>query len=216
MSQDSPTSGSRLSRRDFIVAGGAGVASLLPATSHAQTVASSSIRIWDYETDVAVVGSGGAASTAALAANTRGAKVIILETAPVIGGTTAKSGGAFWIPNNFRLKQRGIEDPKVPFLCYCASYSFPHLFDPASPTLGLSKESYALLDAFYMNGSQMTDMLRATQTLSLGRFHSMPESEATDLPDYGILTGYNKVPRGRCLGVLKTDGSLGDGAEMIR
>src|SRR5258708_33270984 len=106
MSQDSPTSGSRLSRRDFIVAGGAGVASLLPATSHAQTVASSSIRIWDYETDVAVVGSAGAASTAALAANTRGAKVIILGRAPAIGGTTAKSGGAFWSPEHCRLKPR--------------------------------------------------------------------------------------------------------------
>src|SRR3546814_2288281 len=39
---------------------------------------------------------------------------------------------------------------------------------------------------------------------------------ATDLPDYGVLDGNNKVPRGRCLGPIKPDGSPGFGAELMR
>jgi 3-oxosteroid 1-dehydrogenase len=206
--------GSRVSRREFLVAGGAGAAATLVGAAIPSPA--SAIEQWDYETDVAVIGSGGAGSVAALTAKTNGADVLIVEKAPVLGGTTAKSGGAFWIANNYRLKERGIPDPKLPFLQYCASYSFPHLFDPNSPTLGLNANSYALLSAFYDSGSEMTDLLRQTKALSLGRFHSMPENKATDLPDYGILDGYNKAPRGRCLGVLRPDGSLGYGAEMMR
>lgn len=213
MPQDTPESKSRLSRRAFIVAGGA---ASLSGIGTAEPVKAASVEKWDHQVDIVVVGSGAAASTAALAASLGGASILLLEKAPVIGGTTAKSGGAFWIANNFRLKERGIDDPKLPFLSYCASYSFPHQFDPTSPTLGLPQESFALLDAFYTHGTEMTEMLRRTKTLSLGRFHNMPESEATDLPDYGVLDGYNKVPRGRCLGVLKPDGSLGYGAEMMR
>ncbi|MGJ3627941.1 FAD-dependent oxidoreductase [Sphingomonas sp. MMS24-JH45] len=56
--------------------------------------------------DVLVVGSGGGAMTAVTAAEL-GAKVIVVEKAPVFGGTSATSGGAIWVPNNHH--QRGIE-----------------------------------------------------------------------------------------------------------
>src|SRR3546814_11944673 len=116
------------------------------------------MRISDWSSDVCssdlvVVGSGAAASVAALAAAKDGAKVLMLEKAPVYGGTSAKSGGAFWVPNNFRLKERGIEDPKASLLAYCAAYSYPHLFDSNSPTLGLGEDVYNLLEAFYDNAS---------------------------------------------------------------
>jgi 3-oxosteroid 1-dehydrogenase len=56
------------------------------------------------ETDVLVVGSGGGAMTAAVVAAGYGAKVIVVEKAPLFGGTSATSGGAVWIPNNHLQK----------------------------------------------------------------------------------------------------------------
>lgn len=52
---------------------------------------------WQTETDVLVVGSGSAGLIAALAADD--ADVLVLEKAPVLGGTTAVSGGGMWLPN---------------------------------------------------------------------------------------------------------------------
>jgi succinate dehydrogenase/fumarate reductase flavoprotein subunit len=51
-------------------------------------------------TSVIVVGSGAAGLAAALAARESGAEVTVLEATPAIGGTTALSSGAVWLPNN--------------------------------------------------------------------------------------------------------------------
>ncbi|MGD1279267.1 FAD-dependent oxidoreductase [Mycobacterium seoulense] len=50
--------------------------------------------------DVAVVGSGAAGLAAALSAAVAGRSVLIAESQPLIGGTTAISGGAAWVPNH--------------------------------------------------------------------------------------------------------------------
>lgn len=51
-------------------------------------------------TDVAIVGSGAAGLTAALAARLAGANVTVLEKSQVVGGTSALSGGLIWAPGN--------------------------------------------------------------------------------------------------------------------
>ena len=48
------------------------------------------------EADIIVVGSGAAASSAALFAYEKGAKVIMVEKRARPNGTTEKSGGVFW------------------------------------------------------------------------------------------------------------------------
>src|SRR6476659_9768721 len=50
--------------------------------------------------DVVVVGSGGAALAAALAAHDAGATVAGVARAGAVGGKTAVSGGGVWMPGN--------------------------------------------------------------------------------------------------------------------
>ncbi|MBB0995582.1 3-oxosteroid 1-dehydrogenase [Dietzia maris] len=64
----------------------------------------------DQEFDVVVVGSGGAGMTAALAAAKKGLSVVLVEKAPRYGGSTARSGGGVWIPNNSVLRRDGVLD----------------------------------------------------------------------------------------------------------
>src|SRR6478736_5050797 len=60
--------------------------------------------------DVVVVGAGGAGMTAALAAKSRGLETVLIEKSAYFGGSTARSGGGVWIPNNYALKKAGQDD----------------------------------------------------------------------------------------------------------
>jgi 3-oxosteroid 1-dehydrogenase len=55
---------------------------------------------FDETFDWVVVGSGAGSMTSALVMRKAGKSVVILEKTKFIGGTTAKSGGVMWIPNN--------------------------------------------------------------------------------------------------------------------
>ncbi len=46
----------------------------------------------------------------ALVAAHRGLSTVVVEKAPHYGGSTARSGGGVWIPNNEVLKRRGVRD----------------------------------------------------------------------------------------------------------
>lgn len=89
----------KLSRRDFvkgsamlggIVAGGA-----LVSGCSASEQPQKSERTWDKETDVVVVGYGGAGAATAISAYDNGAEVLILEKMEQGGGNTAVSLGGF-------------------------------------------------------------------------------------------------------------------------
>ncbi|MEW1734950.1 3-oxosteroid 1-dehydrogenase [Nocardia beijingensis] len=64
----------------------------------------------EFEFDVVVVGSGAAGMTAALTAAYRGLSVTLIEKSRAFGGSTARSGGGIWIPNNPVLQREGVPD----------------------------------------------------------------------------------------------------------
>ena len=55
---------------------------------------------FDENYDWVVAGSGAGSFVSALVMRKAGKSVLILEKTPLVGGTTAKSGGMIWVPNN--------------------------------------------------------------------------------------------------------------------
>jgi flavocytochrome c len=117
MSNESKTA-RRMSRREFVkgAAVGAGAVTGLSAlagcsSSAGSAPASGAPEKWDREVDVVFVGAGTALLGAVKAADL-GAKVILLERAPVVGGSTAMSGGVIYAAETSIQAQAGVSDSK--------------------------------------------------------------------------------------------------------
>lgn len=68
------------------------------------------VRMAEEAYDVVVVGSGAAGMSAALTAARHGLRAVIVEKSAHYGGSTARSGGGVWIPNNEVLRRDGVQD----------------------------------------------------------------------------------------------------------
>ena len=82
-----------ISRRSFLKGAAAGAAGVAAMGLTGLPVLAEAAESWDVETDVLVVGAGGAGVSAAAEAALAGAKVLVLEKAGIMGGTTNLSGG---------------------------------------------------------------------------------------------------------------------------
>lgn len=169
--------------------------------------------IWDYETDIIVVGSGAAAYSSAITSTQLGLKVIMVEKGTLYGGTTLRSGGGFWIPNNRFQKEKGIADSKEDATRYMARYSFPQLYNPEDARLGLPENEYNLITTYYDTASKMVDFLG-----SIGALKSIQEINWTGKPqvDYMDHLPENKGIRGRVLYSEGPDGKKAYGSELVR
>jgi 3-oxosteroid 1-dehydrogenase len=202
-----------VSRRDFLGlagAAGAALAASACATVPAAPVSGEAPR-FDHETDVAVVGSGAAGAIAALYAHERGARVLVLEKGPVFGGTTAKSGGVYWIPNHPIERARGLKEPRDVTIAAMCRASYPVLFDAAKPRFGLPQNEYELIETFYDRGA---DAVVGLETM--GALTSMPADVLVGpMPDYFEPPDAVKIVDRRYW-AKKPDGSFGLGDEMMR
>src|SRR5262245_33660773 len=206
---------SRVSRRAFLKAAGSGT--LLTATTAASVSFQESTayaqRHWDREVDVVVVGSGAAASTAALFAHAGRASVLMVEKAAIYGGTTRKSGAGYWIPNNYLMRERQLTDPREDCLRYMARTAYPTLYNANDRRLGLPENEFGLLGAFYDNAAPTVESLRTTGVLDK---HVLWTNDAGELwPDYYAHLQENKAPRGRTMFPAHPDGTRGNGVLLI-
>ena len=64
----------------------------------------------DDEYDLVVLGAGAGGMTAALVAAIEGLRTLVIERTRWIGGTTARSSGTVWIPDNPHQRRLGILD----------------------------------------------------------------------------------------------------------
>jgi 3-oxosteroid 1-dehydrogenase len=133
-------------------------------------------QIWDRETDIVVVGSGAAALSCALTASVGGARVVVLEKAAVLGGTTAMSGAGVWIPANHHMLAAGMADSPDEALVYLR----------ATAPAGWQAEEDALWQAFAAN---------APATLALIEAHTPLRFELVHHPDL-----YSEAPGGKFRG----------------
>lgn len=65
---------------------------------------------FDERFDFVVAGSGGGSMCAALVMRQAGHSVLILEKTALVGGTTARSGGVMWLPDNPFMRRDGVPD----------------------------------------------------------------------------------------------------------
>jgi succinate dehydrogenase/fumarate reductase flavoprotein subunit len=141
------------------------------------------------EADLVVVGAGAAGYAAAITARRRGLSVLLLEKQAHIGGTTGRSGTWIWAPNHRLMREAGMADPKDDALRYLARLSFPDLYEPASPHLGIDRADFAMLEAFYDNAARALDELTEAGALD--------PVMRSDAPDYFADLPEDKAPYGR-------------------
>src|SRR3954464_11470997 len=105
---------------------------------------------WDSTVDVVVVGSGGGGLTAALAAADAGASVLVAEKQPLIGGSTAMSGGMAWVPDNPVMRAAGVPDSYEDAMAH-----FEEVVGNVGPA-----SSYERRHAFLTEGPEMVSFLQ--------------------------------------------------------
>src|SRR5690349_11899782 len=126
------------------------------------------------EYDVVVVGSGGGAMTGAFLAQKAGLSTVVVEKTALLGGTSAYSGGACWLPGSQVQQRAGIPDSTEGARDYLDAI----LVDP-DPTK---------VEAFLAHAPELVAELEADELMD---FEWIPFSEYYDAP--------GRVPMGRSI-----------------
>lgn len=137
--------------------------------------------------DVLIVGSGAGGLATAVVAAFHGLDVTVVEKEPVLGGTSAWSGGWLWIPRNPLAIRAGIVEDAAEPRRYLASELGNKAGDPR-------------LDVFLRNGPEMVRFFEAETAVAFVDGNKVPDFHATP----GHATGGRSVAAapydGRALG----------------
>ena len=161
---------------------------------------------FDGEFDVIVVGSGIAGMATALFSRWHGNKVLVLEKASQLGGTTRKAAFWYWVPNNAAMRAAGTKDPKKDCIRYMARLSRPEMYNADAPRLGMPEWEYSQYEAIYDNASTATELLSKKGALEYRHCDFVPDYWA-ELPE-------DKAPKGRVLLPKGARETMSDGGEV--
>jgi 3-oxo-5alpha-steroid 4-dehydrogenase len=118
-----PTDFPGLKRRDLLL--GLGAATGIAAAARAAPVARSGE--WDLSTDVLVAGSGAAGASAAIEARQAGAEVMLIESLPRFGGSSAMSAGVVYAGGGTALQRAlGVRDSVEAMFDFISRAGGPH------------------------------------------------------------------------------------------
>jgi 3-oxosteroid 1-dehydrogenase len=121
---------------------------------------------FDETFDFVVVGCGGGSMCSALLMRSLGKSVVILEKTEYVGGTSARSGGVMWIPNNQFMKRDGVPDSYEQAMTYLDAVVGD---DPTAP--GATRERRA---TYVTEAPRMIDFL-VKQGIKLTRIGYWPD-----------------------------------------
>jgi len=121
---------------------------------------------FDETFDFVSVVSGGGGMCSSLFMRSIGKSVVVLEKSHLIGGTTSRSGGVMWIPNNLFMKEDGVEDSYEKSMEYMEATAGQSLDAP-----GTTREKRS---AYVIDGAKMVDFLVA-QGIKLRRVPLWPD-----------------------------------------
>ena len=154
---------------------------------------------FDETFDFVVAGSGGGSMCAALVARAAGKSAVVLEKTSLIGGTTARSGGVLWIPNNPFMAAAGVPDSLEAATAYLDA-----VVGDSNDTPGASR---ARRHAFLVEGPRMLDFLMR-QGLKFSRI--------AQWPDYYDEAPGSSIPGRTVVADLFDANQLGDAKKLLR
>jgi succinate dehydrogenase/fumarate reductase flavoprotein subunit len=110
-----PIGAAGINRRQLLA--GMGVAAVSTVSAGAAALPATAVGSWDMSTDVLVAGSGAAGACAAIEASQAGAAVLVIESLPEFGGSSAMSAGVVYAGGGTAL-QRALKVKDSPWEMY--------------------------------------------------------------------------------------------------